>query len=776
MKRKNKLILGTAGLALSLMAFGAGMYGLNTETASADTISTTPYCETFGKTTVDGTTTFGCPSNFTVYMKGSRSSGEATVTNGHITNWSVYYFIVDAVNVSDHLSFELYKDGSLYKEQSVSGDSDLTVNFGALPSGDYTLKYECRYAKNIFYAYKYYTYEYSFEVDITDPNTSISSCTGTGVYDINTSIVFRASDLNYSHIKYRRGSSSTFSSYYSSSYTVAATEANNGYWYFYGVDTVGNQSAISTRYLDTIAPVGTVTNQDEDTIANGSYTNEPFIYSATDARTVASIQYKSPDVTTWTEYPENVSILTSNGWYYFRAIDGAGNVSDEYRVYYDTVRPSGCVYDSVQARGSGYVTNKNYVKYIATDSGSGISSVYVKKPGSSVFVSYTNGSQLTGEGKYYFKAYDKAGNVTSTTHEITLDMTAPVGQLKAGGVNVASGSYTSKSFSYSATDAYGIASYQVKKPNSTAWVSYTAGTAITGVEGWYYFRAYDTAGNVSAESRIFYDVSKPTVTLIGSDGVAHTSGTVVGGEYIKATAVDSGSGIASFRVWGDNYSSAVSYVSGMELTKEGRYYFDVTNRAGLTSDTYRIILDKTAPYGLLYANGIKVASGTITNAEKIMYIANDALAGLQSWFVKKPNASEFVAYSPATELTEEGKYEFYSVDYAGNQSEISEITIDRSIPTAQLYVDGATITNGSYTNGQYIKFVSDGTCYVKKPGEVSYLFYISGTEFYEAGRYEFYAENAAETITAYFFRCNIEPRRFGLNKFGIRNAKFGISA
>ena len=531
MKRKNKFILGTAAAALSFMALGAGMYGLNTQTASADTVATSPYCLTSGYTTVDGTTSAGCPSNFAVYMKSARSSGSQTVYSGYKTNWSQHYFIIDAINVSDHLTLELYRNGSLYKEQSVSGESDITVNFGTLPSGDYTLVYECRYAKNIFYAYKYYTYKYSFEVDITDPSYTITAGTGSTSYCVNKAITYTASDDNFSHIRYRKSTSSTFSYSYGKSYTVAATEANNGYWYFYAVDTLGNTSATTFRYLDTIAPVGTVTNQDEDTIANGSATNAPFIYSATDSYTVASIEYKSPTVTSWTEYPEDVSILTSNGWYYFRATDGAGNVSDEYRVYYDTTRPTGCVYDAGGARGSGSITNKSYIYYKASDSGSGVGSVYVKKPGSSVFVSYTNGSQLTTEGMYYFKAYDKAGNVTSTTHEITLDKTAPVGQLKANGINVVSGSYTSKSFSYSATETYGVASYQVKKPNTTAWVSYTAGTAITGADGWYYFRATDTAGNVSAESKIFYDTSKPTVTLIGADiggsGKVLTSGTVV---------------------------------------------------------------------------------------------------------------------------------------------------------------------------------------------------------------------------------------------------------
>lgn len=741
------LLIVVAYLGLMLSIFSFAMHKTNTKNASADTVSTSPYCLTYGKTTVDGTTTSGSPDNFNVYMKAARSNGSQTINNGYLSNWSYYYVIIDAVNVSDHLSLELYRNGSLYKEQSVSGEDDITVNFGTLPSGNYTLRYECRYAKNIFHAYKYYTYEYNFEVDITDPTYSISSGTGTSSYCTNKNIYYSAYDEHFSHIRYRRGSESTYSIYYGTSYSIAATEANNDYWYFYAMDTLGNQSAISFRRIDTIAPVGTVTNQDEDVIPNGSATNEQFIYSATDVMGVEYIQYKSPSVTNWTDYPENVSILKSDGWYYFRAIDAAGNVSDEYRVYYDRTKPTGNVYDANGVKSNGVVTNKSYVKYIASDSGSGIASVYVQKPGSSSFVSYTNGSQLTVQGKYKFKAYDKAGNVTSTIHEITLDLTAPVGQLKVGGVNVANGSYTSKPFSYTATDAVGIAICQYKKPNSSEWLTYTQGTNISGTEGWYYFRATDTAGNVSAESKIFYDVSKPDIYLIGGpiggSGVVQTSGALVNSECIRATAVDTGSGIASFRVWGDNYSSAVAYTSGTELTKEGRYYFDATNKAGISSGTYRLVLDKTGPTGTIYCENTKW-DGTlaVTGADYIRFEATDSLAGVKACYVLTPGATQYVECDSAMEFTEEGKYFFYAVDFINNSSPVYSITINHTAPKGNLYINGElALENNGYTNAEYISFIfNEGRGYVIPPNASSSQ-YISGTTYSAEGKYAFWAEN-----------------------------------
>ena len=772
-KRHKKFIITLLLIVLGYLGIAASIFfcALRVNTASADTVSTSPYCLTHGTTTVEDTRTLGCPDNFKVYMKAPRSSGSSTISNGCLTNWSQYYVIIDAINVSDHLSLELYRYGSLYREQSVSGEGDITVNFGALPSGDYTLKYECRYAKNIFYAYKYFAYEYSFEVDIDKPTYTISAGTGTGnnSYFTNKNITYTASDPNLSYIRYKHDSDGTYKYSYGTSATVIANEANNGFWFFQAYDRLSNATAIVNRYIDTIAPVGSAYNQDEVVFANGGATNTPFIYTATDAGVVAKVEYKSPTVTTWTTYPGNVTILKSDGWYYFRATDGAGNVSDEYRIYYDTTKPLGAVFDAGSARGSGSITNKSYVKYVASDSGSGVSRVYVKKPGSSSFVSYTNDSQLTAEGTYYFKAYDAAGNITTTTHEITLDLTAPVGQLKANGVNVASGNYTSKPFSYSATDAVGVAILQMKRPNSSSWETYTAGTAITGAEGWYYFRATDLAGNVSAESKIFYDKSKPTISLIkassGASGQVVTSGSRVNTECIRATAVDTGSGIAYMRVWGTNYSTSAAYTLGAELTKEGRYYFEAVNKAGISSGTYEVWLDKTPAAGYLYAGGSYPTSDSVTNAAYICYEALDSYSDEVTCYVKKPGSTSFVEYEALAKLTEEGEYQFYSIDQAGNQSATMKITIDRSIPSAQLYADGNSIANNSYTNKQYIKFVSDGTCYVKKPGETSYISYVSGTEFFQVGRYEFYAQNAAGTKTdTYVVIIDRTPKKVTMNR------------
>ncbi|MBO5480621.1 MAG: hypothetical protein J6A63_05505 [Clostridia bacterium] len=386
------------------------------------------------------------------------------------------------------------------------------------------------------------------------------------------------------------------------------------------------------------------------------------------------------------------------------------------------------------------------MKYVASDSGSGVSRVYVKKPGSSSFVSYTNDSQLTAEGTYYFKAYDAAGNITTTTHEITLDLTAPVGQLKANSVNVASGNYTSKPFSYSATDAVGVAILQMKRPNSSSWETYTAGTVITGAEGWYSFRATDLAGNVSAESKIFYDVSKPTVTLISSNigvgGTVVNSGAVVASECIRATAVDTGSGIKAIYV-SRNGGAYSLYTAGTELTAEGSYAFYAVNNASVTSATCNIILDKTGPTGTIYCENTKW-DGTlaVTGADYIRFEATDALSGVKACYVLTPGATQYVECNSGTQFTEEGKYIFYALDLGNNASPMYSITVNHTAPKGDLYINGAlALDNNGYTNAEFISFIfNEGRGYVIAPNAPS-SYYVSGTTYSAEGKYAFWAEN-----------------------------------
>ena len=745
---KKRFILVAALFAALLLALGMCLFGMNVQDASAVTY-TTPKYKTYGQTTEGTTTTSGSPTNFTIYMHGSSTSGTGTMYNDKLIDWSYVYIKIEVSAMSAHESFKLTKNGSTYASKTLSGNSNMTLYSGSLSTGEYELTYIGNYKANLFAGRRTFTYKYRFEVDKTNPTYTLKaggSTISSGGYT-NQQIVYTASDTNFNYIRYKKPTSSSYSSYYSSSYTVAATESNNGKWYFYATDDMGNTSSTVNVYLDTVKPVGKVTTNLGTTVSNGGYTNKPFKYTATDTGGVVNYEIKKAGSSSWISYTAGTSVSGTNGWYYFRATDKAGNVSDEYKIYYDATLPTGTLYGGTASKTSGSYTNASYVKYVAADNHSGIANCYVKMPGSSAYTNYASGTQLATEGTYSFYCTDRSGNA-STTVTITLDKTKPTGAVYGGTSVKGDAAFTNASYiKYVASDSVsGISACYVKKPGSASYTSYTNGAQLTQ-EGTYYFYSIDRAGNQSATMSITLDRTVPTGTLYGGTS-SYASAAFTNAEYVKYVASDNFS-VSACYVKMPGGTVFTSYTSGAQLTQEGAYSFYCIDRAGNKSATVTITLDRTKPVGTLYGGESSVNSGDATNAAYIKFIAQDETA-LSSVFVKLPGESEFVSYASGTELTEEGMYEFFATDKAGNVSETYTVVLDRQIPAAQLFVDGEAFGNNGYTNGGHIRFECEETCYVKQPGSETFEPYLPGTEFYKPGKYVFYGESEAGNSTGYF--------------------------
>ncbi len=574
-KTKKRIFVSVlASLLLVLTVF----LGFGTLTASAATV-TTPVRTTYGNYTYDGSTYSGYPSSyFKVTMHGASTSGTNTMYNDELTSWTWYYIKVVDVDIRKHVSFKLYRNNSLYSSKTLEDDGDLTLYSGSLPDGEYRLEYVCNIGSWI--SNKDYTYTYRFEVDKTAPTATLKAGGSTisdGTYT-NKQVVYSATDANTVRIRVMSPSATSYATSYNSSYTVAATAANNGWWYVYALDPMDNSTSAKSFYMDTVAPVGKVTNSSGSTISNGGYTNKAVKYTATDTGGVSYLQVKTPGSSSWSSYTSGTSLSSSYGWYTFRAVDKAGNTSTEYKVYYDAGVPTGTLYGGTTTKSSGSYTNASYIKYTASDSYSGIANIYVKMPGSSYYTAYSSGTQLATQGTYYFYCVDKSGNQSSTV-SITLD------------------------------------------------------------------------------------TSKPTGTLYGGTSV--------------------------------------------------------------------------------------ISSGGSTNASYIKFVPSDNI-GLSTTYVKKPGSTSYAVYTSGTQFTAEGTYSFYSIDLAGNTSSTYTITLDRQIPTAQLYVDGNPIDNNSYTNGDHISFECGENCFVKLPDNDTFVEYLSGAEYYKPGRYVFYGVSDAGNNTGYF--------------------------
>lgn len=636
---------------LSLLLLLGIVLGLGISASAAET--TTKIYTTYGKYTVNGTTYNGNPSSyFNIKMHGSTTSSTATLYNGWLINWSYYYIKVEDVNIRTHKSFKLYRNGSLYSSKSLSGTGDLTLFAGSLPTGEY----ELQYVANVGTASsnKDYTYLFSFEVDATAPVCTLKAggnVISSGSYT-NKQVTFSATDDHSITIRAKKPGATSYVGSSTNPYTVGATEANNGWWYLYAEDNQDNKSTVYIFYMDTIAPVGKVTNSSGTTIANGGYTNKAIKYTATDDGGVSYYQVKLPGSSTWTSYTSGTALSSSYGWYTFRAVDKAGNISEEYAVYYDAVAPVGTLYGGTTVKSSGSYTNAAYVKYIASDANSGIANCYVKMPGSSSYTAYASGTQLATEGTYSFYAIDKAGNQTAVV-SITLDKTKPTGTIYGGSSALSSGSYTNEAFvKFVASDNIGLSTLYVKKPSDDTFAVYSSGTQLTE-EGTYRFYAVDKAGNRSDTYTVIVDRHIPEGTLYVDDDPIE-SGSYTNGSYIRFECSDS----CFVKVPGSD--SFVAYLSGTEYYKPGKYVFYAQSKAGTCSEQYILIIDRTVK-----SAEVSNVIGGKTNGDVMLYWEDgdsSIYAPVKSVTINgKPYAKGDVIYTIRT-----GVYQVVVTDAAGN--------------------------------------------------------------------------------------------------------------
>ena len=584
MQKTRKRIFVTAFLSLALML--TVFLGVGTLEASAATY-TTPTYTTYGTYTYDGNTYTGYPSSyFKITMHGSSTSGTGTIYNDRLTDWSYYYIKVDAIDVREHISFKLYRNGSLYSSKTLSGESDMTLYSGSLPDGEY----EIQYIVNIgsWLSNRDYTYRYRFEVDKTAPSYTLKaggSTISSGSYT-NKQIVYTASDTNFNYIRYYNPSAGSYYYYYSTAYTVSATSANNGWWYFYAVDDNGTSNSTVSVYLDTVVPTGKVTNASGSTISNGGYANSAIKYTASDSGSgISSLQYKKPGSSSWTTYTSGTAV-TGTGWHTWRALDRAGNYSTEYKVYYDAGAPTGTLYGGTSTKSSGSYTNASYVKYVASDSYSGIANCYVRMPGSSYYSAYASGTQLATEGTYYFYSVDRSNNYSSTV-SITLDKTKPTGTLYGGTSVVASGSSTNAAYiKFVPSDNIALSTTYVKLPGASSYTTYTSGTQYTA-EGEYSFYTIDRANNQSVVYTVKLDRQIPAAQLYVDEKPLNNGG-YTNGDHIKFES-DS----AKCYVKLPDSDTFVEYLSGAEYYKAGKYTFYGVSESGTSTGYYTVIIDRT---------------------------------------------------------------------------------------------------------------------------------------------------------------------------------------
>ena len=668
---KRNTMKGILFLALMFTALLGAFFVSPATKASAESY-TSATLTTNGSYNIGNGNVNGYLDKYRIYMHAASTNGDTgTANNGRVLNWTYVYIKIDVTDINSHDSFKLTRNGYAYYSRSLSGNADMTLYSGSLPDGEYVLTYKGKH-NTFLWVTTDYTYTYRFVIDKTSPNYTLKAGTtsvSTGTYT-NKQITYSVTDYKTWRILYKSPKSSSYVSTYNTSYSVAATAANNGRWYFYAEDYYDNYNMTVNIYLDTIAPVGKVTNSAGTTIANGGYTNKPVKYTATDTGGISSYQVKKPGNSYWSTYTSGTTLSGSYGWYTFRCVDKADNYSEEYKVYYDAALPVGTLYGGTTIKSSGSYTNASYVKYVATDADSGIANCYVKMPGANYYTAYSSGTQLATEGTYYFYSIDKSGNASSTV-SITLDKTKPTGTIYCTSSTVPNGGSTNASYiKFVPYDAIGLSATYVKKPPATSYVSYTSGTQFTE-EGTYSFYSVDKAGNQSVTYTVTMNRQIPTAMLYVDDKPIGNNG-YTNGSHIKFVCSET----CYVKTPDSNVFS--SYASGSEFYKPGKYVFYGVDSAGNNTGYYSVVIDRTnKPLSL--SNVTK----TVTNGDVVITWNDgdaDVYAPVESVTVNgKPYVKGSTIYTIDT-----GVYKIVCTDAAGNVWETEFVSEKRNVLTETL--------------------------------------------------------------------------------------------
>lgn len=259
----------------------------------------------------------------------------------------------------------------------------------------------------------------TFYVDITPPTITGASLSETGLYTKARSTVTASDNAALENIYMKEPNSDGYSAV-GTSVTLPEKSAD-GLYSFYAKDMAGNVSATYYIYYDIIPPTGEIKNVNGEVI-DTVYTNQAFCYVATDSGSgIRLLQVQNPFQSLWTNYVSGTLIKSTatNGKYNFRSVDKCGTISETKSIYLDTTNPTGTLYGGENIVSNGSTTTESYVKFIPSDTLSGVKACFVKEPNSTSYSSYISGSQFSELGTYFFYCVDNANNI-SEIYTVTL--------------------------------------------------------------------------------------------------------------------------------------------------------------------------------------------------------------------------------------------------------------------------------------------------------------------------------------------------------------------
>lgn len=510
----------------------------------------------------------------TVAMRGYTSG--STISNGAYTKERV------TITASDSNHYRLY-----FKTPTSSSYSYTTGN-----------TYTSGTTNGWYYVYAEDTTghrspEYSFYYDNTAPTGKVYSngtSVNSGAY-ISKAFSYSATDSGsgVANIYYKTPVSGTYQPY--SSGTVIPANSGDGWYYFYSVDRCGNQSATTSVYLETQAPLVEIYRNDElaySKTVTGAGTFDTDIYLNPNDKLRISCDTSSGKVTSNYALDTNITIGSAySGSNYTITLTSATGITSNFTYYIVRSMPTITIDGRTYSSGSTLHFNSDKTVTFNDDSvitNSGETGATVSSEGNvnlNEIITYAsgNGKTLTTasgtETKYILTLNDRAGNESSFT--VFIDKLAPVGVWKTDGKVLENGGYTNKPLSFNITEAGVTATYS---HNGGEYAVYTSGKTLT-VDGTYNIVLTDLAGNKSTFTA-HIDTVAPTGQL-----------------YADNKPVDSGmiTNKSVFFSWDGDITATVNgapYTKNSVLSEDAVYKFVLTDFAGNQTE-YKVTIDTVAP-------------------------------------------------------------------------------------------------------------------------------------------------------------------------------------
>ena len=293
------------------------------------------------------------------------------------------------------------------------------------------------------------------------------------------------------------------------------TVSENGTYSFRATDAAGNmtEQTVTVDKIDKVAPELEISGNPTE------FTSNDVILTASSSD--GTVEYFNGK--TW--IAGNTLTVTKNGTYQFRAIDGAGNVTEQ-NISVNSIDKDAPV---LEISGNSAVwTNKDIILTARANEG---------------IIEYFNGSEwvaestvvVTQNGVHQFRATDSVGNVTlQNVYVVTIDKIAPTLTISGNTTE-----WTSSDVTLTASANTGTVEYF----NGSEWI---AGNSITATEnGTYKFRASDLAGNITEQSVTVDRIDKTAAPVPEIVNISTGENNVT---IDWSDVADEGSGIAGYCV------------------------------------------------------------------------------------------------------------------------------------------------------------------------------------------------------------------------------------